>query len=398
MKLSKINIFLISWFLFAQLYAISLIDIVLPQFSDHDYNVGLNSDFYDYYYYKNSSGEKQYWNSYSFSVKSNFKQNLPNRSEINWKKANLYTNSIGAIDDEIALISNNFNFKTSHKFKNLDYSISFKHIKNELSYNIDKFSGVIPISINQLSTTFRGKYGKFYLSRLFGNEKSNGFQNKISGGIIGGESRLFSLFDIRVDFGKFSADLVKTDEKFCELNGINFLHYSLGSSWRELAFGVTGINVWQDARGYFDAEPFIGFYSLFFGSKTFIKKNDINLTMPFLSYCKKLKKIPLKFNLDYYHIFNNSDIVYTEGKWVIPGLLLNDKTQHHYHAEFDVDALFHLQLNSNFRYKYLGFTILASQIIPIDYSINGDAFSEISSTDKTVHGGSYFSAFVSYCF
>lgn len=343
-------------------------------------NSGLSSfiGYDDLYYYKNSNGEKKYLNKKTAGTKFKPETYFIDNIEIKINRWDFYVNDLSALKDRINFESESIEVSINSEYNDFDFGFSSQYVNDEIKYNIYIFDGKIPISYFHFNSKIKYQNLKLDLNLLNGDESKGSFSNKINGFSTAlSFDKSFSKihFSINGNYTFFSADLKKDNSTFCELNGIQLLQYSCSGkynlhSFNSIFVGITGIETWQRERGFFNAEPFIDFYSLFFGSKTFIKKIDLTAILPFVSYEHNIRfhSIPISASIDYYHIFINSNIVYTERIWLIPGIWPDDSTKHKLDIDPDVDGILRLQVKGELIYKKFLFGIIGSQLLPIDYS------------------------------
>lgn len=392
------------------------IDCTARTFFDILINDPLNnselSSFFEYddlYFYENSDGVKKYLNRKSAGINFNSEGYFIEKSKIRISKWDFFWNDLNALKDRIKFESESIEISLNSEYKDFEFGFSSQLTNYDILYDIDVFSGNIPISYFQFKTNIKYKNLKLDLTLINGNESEDSFSNKIKGYSSG---LLFDTFFKNINFSiqgnyrNFSVNFRKDNSKFCELNGIQFLQYfCFGKynlhSYNSVSSGVTGIRSWQRERSFFDAEPFINYYSLFFGSKTFIKKMDFNAILPFISYDHKFRfhRISFSTSIDYYHIFTDSDIIYTERKWLIPGIWPDDSTKHKLDIEPDIDGIFHIKLRGDLVYKKFLFGIAGSQLLPVDYS-KLTRPQELPPSEKKANerGGTYIAFIIGYLF
>lgn len=383
-------------------------DIITHKIVSHS---GLSSfmGYDDFYFYKNSAGVKNYCNRHSGGI--NFSSGTPliNNYRIELNDYAFFVNDLNALEDRVLFDLKGIKGVMESKYKNLDFGFSLQFVESDLNYQINEFSDAIPLSYFQ--SFLKMKYQDFELSMsaLKGNESEADFNNEIRGfssGILIEKPFKNIVFSLTGFYTNFSLDLKKNNSAFCELNGFQTLQYSCSGSYQinpniKMKGGMMGIRTWQKARSFLDAEPFIGYYSLFFGSKTFIKKLNIGCISPFISYNHNVKifGIPISASLDYYHLFAYSDIIYTERIWLIPGIWPDDTKQHKLDINPDVDGIFKLQFEGEMTYKKFVFNIIGSQLLPVNYSRLGKP-SQPSAGDKKAeeHGGTSVTVLIGYQF
>ncbi len=343
-------------------------------------NSGLSSfiGYDDCYYYKNNNGEKKNLNKKTAGTRFKSETYFIDNIEIKIHRWNFFINDLNALEDRINYESECIEVSINSEYNNFNFGFSSQYVNDEIKYNIDIFNGKIPISYFHFSSKIKYQNLKLDLRLLNGDESEGPFSNKINGfstALAFDKSFSKIHFSISGNYTYFSANLRKNNSTFCELNGIQLLQYSCYGKYNLHSFncvsgGITGIETWQRKRGFFNAEPFIGYYSLFFGSKTFIKKIDLTAILPFVSYEHKIRfrSMSISSSIDYYHIFTNSNIVYTERIWLIPGIWPDDSTKHKLDFDPDVDGIFRLQVKADLVFKKFLFGIIGSQLLPIDYS------------------------------
>ncbi len=375
------------------------------------HNTRLSSyfEFDDLYFYKNSNGEKKYLNRKSSGICFEPKNKFIDRFELNLNNWDFSLNNLNALNDIIEADSKSFELNLISRYDDFDFSISAQYVKSKLEYKIDEFSGKIPITYFHPKFEIRYKKLKLSYNSIYGKESEDFFNNEINGfstGLLYSHDYKNMLFSAEGNYTNISVDLQKDNSSFCELNGIQILQYSCSGkyylhSYNSITSGIYGIATWQRERSFLDAEPFIGFYSLFFGSKTFIKKLNFNAIMPFVSYEQKFRYriLNLTTSLDYYHLFTNSDIVYTERKWLIPGIWPDDSTKHNLELVPDIDGILRFHVQGNVVYKSFIFEIIANQLLPIDYSVITKPLEPTPGRIKTdEHGGTSIALTVGYLF
>ena len=366
-------------------------------------------EFDDLYFYENSKGEKKYLNRKSSGFSFEPKRSFIDRCEININNWDFYLNNLNALDDQIEADSKSFELCLNSKYKDFNFDISAQYVKNKMKYDIDEFNGKIPISYFQSQLNLKYKNLKMELGSLSGEESDGNYDNNINGFSTGLSCNLTYknlLFNAQGNYSNFSADLQKDNSIFCELNGFQLLQYSCSGryylhSHNSISSGIIGIATWQRERSFLDAEPFINYYSLFFGSKTFIKKMNFNAVLPYISYEQQFRYQMINFNaaLNYYHLFTNSDIVYTERKWLIPGIWPDDSTKHSLELVPDIDGILRLNFHADVAYRNFIFGIVANQLLPVDYSkITKPVEPTPDKIKITEHGGTSITLTVGYLF
>ena len=375
------------------------------------YNTGLSSFFGydDLYFYENSKGEKKYLNRKSGGICFEPERYFIDRCEITLSKWEFFLNDLNTLDDRIEIYSNNFELNLNSNYKDFDFGVSAQYIKSELNYNIDEFIGEIPISYFQRKADIKYKNLKLSYNSISGKESECPYNNEVNGfstGLSFDQSYKKVIFSTQCNYTNFSVDLQKDNSSFCELNGIQILQYSYSGkynlhNYNSISTGITGITFWQRERSIFNAEPFINYYSLFFGSKTFIKKLNFNAIIPFIYYDQQFSYHILNFtaSLEYYHLFTNSDIIYTERKWLIPGIWPDDSTQHKLDIIPDIDGILRIHIQGNVTYRNFIFGIIVNQLLPIDYSIVTKPQEPTPGKIKTdEHGGTSVILTIGYMF
>lgn len=374
-------------------------------------NTGLSSfwGYDDFYFYENSKGVKNYFNRTSGGINFKSGKSPINNYEIVMNNWEFFLNDLNALEDRIKFESESFEGELNSKYKDFEFGLSWQYVKTELDYHINEFVGTIPFSFFQYKTNVEYKNLELSLNLLKGNETRDTFSNKITGystSLIFEKPYRNICFIIKGSYTNFSADFRKDKSTFCELNGIQSIQYSCFGEYIlrsniSISGGISGLQLWQQERSFFNAEPFIGYYSLFFGSKTFIKKMDFSAILPFISYEHKFRfhRIPLSTSIDYYHIFANSDIIYTERIWLIPGIWPDDSTKHKLDINPDVDGIFRIQFICDLVYKKFVLKIIGSQLIPVDYSkITKPTEPPTSEKKADERGGTSFTVSIAYLF
>jgi len=381
----------------SNLFADSIFQLISPTNLPNN-DLSFQSSYYDYYYYSKPNGEKQYFNSSYFQLQTKHKELS---AFVNYSPTRIFVNNIDALSDNIDLIKKSYSFGLKYQF----WQGTFQ--KNRYELNCEISSLIWRIYSEQVLFYNRWTCRNFQLSfsPIWSRNTDNGFDNKAGGytcGLAFNPQIKNILLSNQIDYGNISALLKYGEDVYCEINNLQYLHfissmeYSINKNNRIKA-GITGIKTWQAEKGFIDVEPFFGIWSLFFGSKTFIKKIDVELILPFMDYEANFNigKLQNHFNIDYYHIFFQSNIIYTERKW-IAGIIPNDKTQHELDVTPNIDGLFKLEFSLGYNFEKLHLQVNIRQILPIKFSKLEQSVTDTSKIKQ--RGGTNISTIISYTF
>ncbi|MCP4134288.1 MAG: hypothetical protein GY754_25160, partial [bacterium] len=325
----------------------------------------------------------------------------------------MYTNNLSDISDEFHFTHDTaeFDFTASFKYKILTFSGgffysngpggsmkieaevfnghlgaagSYKPSWNTFSYSVREIGGAIPLNY------YRGECSLFYYDKskhfearyaLYNPLNEDGkFTTEISGFDTGGRV-WFKLapfdFTLEGEYTKISADCMYEESPYGKLDSFFYYHYHGRGSfnfWEEssISLGVTGLKTGVGEDSYFDLWPF-SYWDMFMASKTRLSNLDIKLIMPYfafdLSRTWKFGSLHIKpgFLTSYYHLFTGCTVTYEEKVWEVYPFV----SRYEPHTKkFDpgYDGIIKLELKFSARYKAVEFSLLAAQLIPVNFS------------------------------
>ena len=445
-------LFIQTFLLIKFLSAKSIFEILLPDTNHHfisnkdkQFSALLEGNYFDYFYTSNSLGEKHfcymqnllyqnkfYTNDYELSIRF---QKLKNK---------FYTNNLSDISDcfnvsynspKLSIgVSKNFNrlkiygeasYSTrpggslSVNFPLKNNKISFKSslnpIEYKVNYDIQDIDGQIPLSVyiyhNQVGMSFRKFSFQTSFSPLIPIKKQGHFSNKIYGFITEGKLTYkyhrFNPF-LQFHYGNISAKLKYKGDDYGYLDHLQFYHYLFCLKLKfyrnhQISSGITGIKTWINPETYFDIWPFT-YWDIFLASRTRLKKFDNTLNLPFTSF-----NFIFPFNIKgvmtsttcsigYYHFLFEGNIIYKERYFIIYPVMFGYKTKR-LEISPDIDGIFRINVNSSLQYGNFQLSIIANQLIPIDFSKVSKAPSpEEDKIKEKERGGTHISIQIGYNF
>ena len=429
-KISKFFFIALFTFLFInKLFTDSLLELLSFENEIIDVCDGsfLSSDEYysDYYYLSKENGEKQYLysNDLRLSYASPFLKNHFFHISINRRETNFFINNLDSMNDRIKFYSGASQIKIN-LFKELNSSLllfecSYQRNFNKLKYNITEEniikSGYIPLAFDKIKAKFKMDLPKsefgLYVSPLIYIKTHDNFNNKLTGYFIGFDLKYLIKkleTNLQMDYGDISVKLNYQNENFGKIPNMQFLHYFISSNYKfkkvhKFSIGMTGACIHLPERGYLDIEPFVGYWSLFFGSKTFIKKFDMHLTCPFISYEFLLNKalgtlfLGNILSAGYYHFIYKDDIVYTERVITFWPIFLDVPRE--LDLSPDIDGILNLKLASSLRYRKFQLSFKFCQLLPIRFAkLKKIITPPEDKIEKKERGGSFLEVLLGYNF
>jgi len=301
----------------------------------------------------------------------------------------------------------------------LQYECSYQRNFNKFKYNIADESiiksGYFPLAFDKFKARFKIDLPKskfdLYISPLIYRKTHDSFKNKLTGYFTGFNIKyLYKRSEnvLKIDYGDITLNLNYQNEEFGKIPHMKFLHYLISSNYKfskvhKISIGMTGVYIHLPERGYLDVEPFVGYWSLFFGSKTFIKKFDLQLACPFVTYeVRHIKDLGNMFwnnifSIGYYHFIYKDDIVYTER--VITFWPIFVDTPRELDISPDIDGILNLKIASGLMYRKFQLTFKFSQLLPVKISkLKKISTSQGDKIKKTERGGSFLGIFLNYNF
>ncbi|KPK95924.1 hypothetical protein AMJ80_02855 [bacterium SM23_31] len=403
------------------LYAQSIFDLIT---SKSNQNVILpdgkrllllvDGNYYDYFNFSNSSGQKHYLYNKNKNYHAHFfRNNYRISGFIRMPEQEYYVNNLENIDDSFLITSNYPEYEFNVKKRNSKYQIgigilysirlggnlqviipikgyniglasSYKLKKYKFAYNVQGFYGEIPFLyyFNNNSLSFTGSQFSFQTtySSIIPTHKKGDYNNKIRG-YISTNKVIYTFKNVKNVFeythANIAANLNYKNEEYSYLDNVYYNHYiaysqiSMSEKFK-LSIGVTGIKTRIKSESYFDIWPFT-YWDVFLQSRTRLKKFNNSLHLPFIvmNYLYSLNKTKIKsdtsFELGYYHKFFTSDIIYKERYPVFYPIFFGYKTKT-WDISPDIDGILRLKVDSSWQYKNYNLTILLSQLIPVDFS------------------------------
>lgn len=420
---------LVTFLFINKLYTDSLLELLSFENEIIDVYDGsfLSFDEYysDFYYLSKENGEKQYLysNNLQLSYASPFLKNHFLHISINRRDINFFINNLDSINDRIKFYSDASQIKIN-LFKELNSSLllfecSYQRNFNKLKYNITEEniikSGYISLAFDKIKVQSKVCFPKsefgLYVSPLIYIKTHDSFNNKLTGYFTGFDFKyLFPKIEtnLQMDYGEISVKLNYQDEGFGEISNMQFLHYLISSNYKfkkvhNFSMGMTGAYIHLPERGYLDVEPFVGYWSLFFGSKTFIKKFDMHLTYPFISYEFLLNKAYSTLfwenilSAGYYHFIYKDDIVYTERVITFWPIFLDVPRE--LDLSPDIDGILNLKLVSSLTYRKFQLSFRFSQLLPIRFAkLKKITISPEDKIEKKERGGTFLEVLLRYNF
>ena len=423
-----IFIVLVSLFI-STLNADSLLELLsfenkIIDVSDNSF-LSSNEYFSNYYFLSKENGEKQYLysNNLRLSYASPFLKKRFFHVSINRRELNFFMNNLDSLNDRVNFYSSTSQIKIDLlkkiNSKSMFFECSYQRNFNKFKYNIIEEniikSGYIPLAYDKIKAKFKmglqnSEIG-LYASPLISTKTNDSFNNKLTGYYTGFNFKYLSQkieTTLLMDYGNVSLKLNYQDEGFGKISNIQFLHYLVSSNYKlnkvhKFSVGMTGAYIHLPERGFFDVEPFVGYWSLFFGSKTFIKKLDMHLTCPFISYDFLLNKSfgtlvwENILSTEYYHIIYHNNIIYTDR--VITIWPIFQDVPRELDLSPDIDGILNLKLVSSLKYKKIQLSFKFKQLLPIKFS----KLKKITTTPddkikKKERGGSFLEVLLKYDF
>ncbi len=443
-----IQIFLLVKFLSAQ----SIFEMLLPDTNHHfisnkdkQFSALLGGNYFDYFHISNSLGEKHFLYAKNYIYQDRFYNNNYELSLSFQKSTNkFYTNNLSDINDCFNIsyespklsigVSKNFNrlqiygdvsystkpggslhFIIPLKTGRFSFKSSLKPLDYKLNYDVQTADGYIPLSVylfhNQVSLSIRKFRFQTSVLPLLPIKRQGHFSNQIYGFITGGElnyefHRLNS--SLQFHYGNISAKLKYKGDNYGYLDHLQFYHYLVCSKVRfyknqHFSLGITGMKTWIKPGTYFDIWPFT-YWDVFLASRTRLKKFDNTLNLPFISinsifpfYIKELRA-SVSCAIGYYHFLLESDIIYKERYFIIYPIMFGYKTKR-LEISPDIDGIFRINVNSSLQYRNFQLSIIANQLIPIDFSKVSKAPSPgEDKIKKKEKGGTHISVSLGYNF
>lgn len=400
----KKNLLLLSILLLCilNIYALGLEELLLGHtFMDEEIHpvdgLSLKYAFNEFFYTSQNNGTKSYGNDRLEEI-SFFSSNSIFCS-IGRTKNEFYDNNFSEIDDLIKLNSNYKNFTLGEYTMYSENIFSFSQKKYNLFYALNNLIGEIPLTLYDLDFAFRYKNSKLNIGLRTSKQNEENYNNSFNRISLGVSQTFNSKLFLQVRFSNYTIDLKKGIDQFLLINNLQYISYS--GAYRHLnhQLGFSGAHLRISERGVVNVEPFAGYYSLFFGSKSFIKSIDPNLWTLFYQFNKDFYfyKLNSVMQLEYHHLLSSGAIEYTERKWLIEGILPNDETVHSWETDTNFDAFIKLMANINCPVWLFETNLKISQLIPIKYSLpkSGQPSGGIK---KKTHGGTFMELSLGYRF